>query len=216
MITMHHHTRHYIAATGADRRASATKRRSSTGADELETVLVRAARGDEVSWTTLVERFTARVRAVAVRHRLSAHDVDDVLQNTWLRLFEHIGDVRKPAAVGAWLDTTARHESLRVIRRANREVPMDEALPYEAAQEPVDDGELVVAERRAALIASIGRLPPSQRRVISALLAHPSLSYSEIARALETPVGSIGPTRARSLTRLREDPELVRAIAGAA
>ena len=209
---LHHHP-HYIAAVDADRRARASKRRSFADAGELETMLLAAARGDDASWNALVARFSARVRTVARLHRLSAHDVEDVLQTTWLRLLEHIGSLREPAALGAWLDTTARRESLRVIRRAGRERPTDVALRGDEAAAPVRECELVEAERRAALAAGVRRLPPAQRRLIGRLLAYPAASYAEISESLDTPIGSIGPTRARSIARLRRDPELIEAIA---
>lgn len=212
VIAMHHHHPHFIAAAGADRRERASKHRPAADAGELERLLLAAARGDNASWRALVARFTARVRTVARLHRLSAHDVDDVLQNTWLRLLEHISSVREPAALGAWLDTTARRESLLLIHKAKRERPTDELLRGDEAVEPVAERELIAVERRAALAASVKRLPPAQRQLIAMLLAQPTLSYAEISKSLDTPIGSIGPTRARSLARLRRDRELVRAI----
>jgi RNA polymerase sigma factor (sigma-70 family) len=209
---LHHHHPHYIAATEADRRARAPKRRHPAEAGELERLMQAAGRGEHASWTALVERFTARVRAVARTHRLSAHDVDDVIQTTWLRLLEHIESVREPAALGAWLDTTARRESLRVIRDARRVCPTDEDLRGDEPGGPTGEHELLEAEQRAILSAGVERLPATQRRLIAALLAEPPRSYAEISKALDTPTGSIGPTRARSLARLRRDPLLVRAI----
>jgi RNA polymerase sigma factor (sigma-70 family) len=202
-MMLHHHP-HYIAAAEASRQVA--------GAGGLETMLLAAARGDDANWNALVARFTARVRGVARRHRLAPHDVDDVLQTTWLRLLENIDSVREPAALGGWLDTTARRESLRVIHKARREPPTDAAEGSEEVAEPVAERELVAAERRAALAAGVGRLPTTQRRLIDMLLADPTMSYAEISKALGTPIGSIGPTRARSLARLRRDPELLRAI----
>jgi RNA polymerase sigma factor (sigma-70 family) len=213
---MLHHNPHYVAAADADRRARAARRRPPADAGELETTLLAAARGDAASWNALVTRFTGRVRTVARLHRLSPHDVDDVLQTTWLRLLEHIGSVREPAALGAWLDTTARRESLRVIRGAKRERPTGDALRCDEPAEPVGERELAEAERRAALAASVERLPPRQQRLVGMLLAHPTRSYAEVSESLDTPIGSIGPTRARSLERLRRDPELIRAVGSTA
>jgi hypothetical protein len=48
------------------------------------------------------------------------------------------------------------------------------------------------------------------------LLAQPTMSYTQISKALGMPIGGIGPTRARSLARLRRDPELLRAMGQAA
>ena len=212
---LHHHP-HYIAAAQEDRRPHASGRRPPAGVGELEAMLAAAARGDEANWNALVARFTARVRAVARRHRLAPHDIDDVLQSTWLRLLEHIGSVREPAALGGWLDTTARRESLRLIHKAKRERPDESAVACDQAVEPIAERELVAREQRAALAAAVERLLPAQRSLIEMLLAHPTMSYIEISAALGMPIGSIGPTRARSLARLRRDPELLRAIGHAA
>lgn len=209
---MLHHNPHYIATIDADRRARASRRRPRGDAGELERLMLAAADGDAASWNALVARFTCRVRTVARLHRLMAHDVDDVLQTTWLRLLEHIRRVREPEALGAWLDTTARRESLRVIRQAARERPTDAALRDDEPVEALPERDLVDAERCAALAASVDRLPPVQRRLMATLLAEPARSYSEISKSLDTPIGSIGPTRARSLERLRRDRELMRAI----
>ena len=208
---LHHHP-HYRAAAVSERRARASQSRPGADAGELETMLLAAARGDEANWNALVARFTARVRGVARRHRLAPHDIEDVLQTTWLRLLEHIDSVREPAALGWWLETTARRESLRVIHKATRERPVEGPLARDEVVEPVAERELVAAQERAALAASVERLPPTQRRLVGTLLANPTMSYTEISQALDMPIGGIGPTRARSLACLRRDPVLMRAI----
>jgi RNA polymerase sigma factor (sigma-70 family) len=181
-------------------------------AEQLDAMVTGAKRGDAASWNALIARFTARVRANARRHRLAPHDVDDVTQTTWLRLLEHIGSVREPAALGAWLETTAQRESLRVIRRSKRERATDNQLEYDEAVEPVAERELVAAERKVALAASVERLPARQRELVGLFVTHPTMSYTDIAKTLDAPIGSIGPTRARSFERLRRDPELLRAV----
>ena len=63
-------------------------------------------------------------------------------------------------------------------------------------------------ERQEQVRKALARTPSHQRELLEALVAEPALSYDEISRKLDIPVGSIGPTRARSLTRLRRDPYL--------
>jgi RNA polymerase sigma factor (sigma-70 family) len=209
---LHHHDRHYVAAVEAERRARAARRRPQADAGELEAMVLAAARGDAAGWSALMERFTARIRGVASLHRLPPADVDDVVQTTWLRLLEHIDSVREPSAVGAWLETTARRESLRVIGRARRELPTEGPLRDEEVAEPVAERLVVEAERRTALASSVERLSPAQQRLIRAVLAHPTLGYAELADTLGRPIGSIGPTRARSLAQLRRDPALASVV----
>lgn len=209
---MLHHDRSFIAGVQAERRTAAQARRPPADPGELERMMLAAARGEGAGWSALVDRFTARMRMVASMHRLAPHDVDDVLQNSWLRLLEHIDSVREPAALGGWLETTARRESLRLLRGAKRELPTDQDDLGDAAAEPVAERELVAGERRGALLAGIARLPAGHRRLLVTLLREPDLSYVEISRLLDMPIGSIGPTRARSLARLRRDRELVRVV----
>src|SRR4051795_2193299 len=89
----------------------------------LTELVLSAAEGDQAAWDALVDRFAGLVWSIARAHRLSAADAADVSQTTWLRLVEHLGRIRDPERVGAWLAATARNESLRPLRRAQRGPP---------------------------------------------------------------------------------------------
>ncbi len=125
------------------------------------------------------------------------------------------GDIhalREPAAAGAWLETAARRESLRTLATTQREFPTDAQL---LADQPIEDvaGQRVIAsEQRSAVARAVGSLPRRDRRLVSMLFAEPAPRYDEISRALHMPVGSIGPTRARILARLRHHPAIVGAV----
>src|ERR1700736_5759838 len=92
-------------------------------ADDVAGWLKAAAAGDATAWDALVGRYSNLVWAVARGHRLNAADAADVSQTTWLRLVEHLDRIEQPERVGAWLATTARRESLRVLRMAGRQIP---------------------------------------------------------------------------------------------
>jgi len=178
-------------------------------------VLLRAAaRGDERSWNVLVDRHSGLVWAIARNHRLSAADCDEVFQTTWLRLVEHAARLHDPAKVGGWLATTARHESLRMLRRSGRQIPMGDDLPEPPQHAPGLDEDLLRRERDASLWSAFARLPERDQQLLRLLSADPAPSYEEIGAALDMPVGSIGPTRARCLERLRREAELPLLAAG--
>jgi RNA polymerase sigma factor (sigma-70 family) len=206
-----HHDRNYIAAVEAERRRAAGRFRRPPE-HELAELVAAAGRGDPQAWAAVRERYGARVRAVARRHRLTPHDVEDVAQNTWLRLFQNIGSIREPKALGAWLETTARRESLRLLESAQCELSTEhQELPDPPA--PAVPERVLLDERREALCVALGKLPERHAALMRMLIAEPAPSYAEIARATGMPVGSIGPIRARCLERLRRDPELVAALA---
>ncbi len=172
-----------------------------------EHVVARAARGDQAAWDQLVDRYAGLVWAVARGHRLAAPDAADVVQTTWLKLLEHLGGIREPDRLGAWLATTARRESLGVLRRAGRQVPTADAWAEVEDAAPGPEARAVAADRDRVLRAAVARLPDRCRILLRVLMADPPPTYDEVAAALGMPIGSIGPTRARCLARLRTEAE---------
>lgn len=169
-------------------------------------LVAAAAGGDESAWTELVRRYTPLVYAVIRGHDLGGADAADVNQTVWLRLVEHLDQVRKPEALAGWLAVTTRRECYRMSRLGRRTQPVDPSggtLDAYHGTSPAADEDLLRAERRRALREGFAQLPPRCQQVLSMLTADPPLSYREAAERLGVPVGSIGPTQARCLRRLR-------------
>lgn len=173
---------------------------------EVAAFVLAAAEGDQHAWNALVDRYTGLVWSIARGHRLGGADAADVVQTTWLRLVENLGRIRNPAAVGSWLATTARRESLRVIDRSARTMPTDSdwllELPPHDGSPGVDD-RLLRTERDAVLLDALRELPPRCQTLLRVLMADPPPRYEDVSAALDMPIGSIGPTRGRCLERLR-------------
>lgn len=164
-----------------------------------------AARGDDAAWKALVEQFSGLIWSVTRAYRLGSADAADVFQTTWLRLAEHIGRLDHPEYVGAWLATTARRESLRASRASARVVLTDDAvLGALEAGEATPEQAVLLSERSDLLWRAFRTLPDRCQLLLRLLMASPAPSYAEVAAALDRPVGSIGPTRARCLRLLRE------------
>src|SRR3954451_15648417 len=157
---LHHHP-DFIQSAQADRLAA--RKRLPAHAAALERRLSAASRGYAAAWASLTQRFAARLRAVVRAHRLTSHDAEDVIQTTWFRLFEHIDSVREPAAIGAWLETTARRESLRVIRAACRERPTDHEQLTPDPVAAVAEERLLASQNRAAVTRALAKLPNDRR-----------------------------------------------------
>lgn len=181
--------------------------------------LVREARnGDGDGWNGLISRYGPLVRAVVMRYRLSASDVDDISQIVWLRLFENLSQLREINALPGWISTTTKREALRLVHlRLRRELvdpSLIASLALDVQTSGIDDA-ILRSERDQAIIDGLAELSPEHRRLLALLHAEPRLSYLEISRRLGMPPGSIGPTRARCLAKLRQ-AEAVRAYFSAA
>ncbi|MGH9088731.1 MAG: RNA polymerase sigma factor [Acidimicrobiales bacterium] len=167
--------------------------------------MVRAAtQGDQMAWAVLVRRYGSMVNAIARGCRLNEADVAEVHQVTWLRMVEHIDRLRQPERIGAWLATTAKRESLRLVRARGRlSYDYDGLLQRPDASTPAPDAGPIGDERATALHRAFALLPPHCRRLLATLAADDGASYKDISVALAMPIGSIGPTRGRCLERLR-------------
>ena len=179
--------------------APAAARSAATNAD-----LVRAVSGgDAAGWEQLIARYTALLFRIARSYGLSPAASSDVVQTAWLRLLENVQMLRKPESVGSWLASTVRHESLAQVRQSRRERAADDCTldrpdPAASPQQAVCRADL-----RARVAAALDRLSQHDRRLLHLLSTSPPPSYAEISATLGMPIGSIGPTRARALARLR-------------
>lgn len=173
----------------------------------LDDLVAGARRGERRAWDALVERYRPLVRAVASGYRLNARDVEDVDQTVWLRLIENLDRIREPRALPKWLITTAANESRRLTRARQRTVligVLDEPVHDNGAEPPgTPDTDLLRRELARTVQQGLAELPVAQQRLLRLLAGDRQLSYREISRILVIPVGSIGPTRARGLARLR-------------
>ncbi len=169
------------------------------------TELLHAANsGDNGAWQQLLRRFEPAVAAAVARFRLQDADARDVAQQTWLQLLHHSDQIREPEALGAWLRTTARRECLRVLRDRTAIDP----LPPEdwgACADPTRGVEqrVVDADTSRQLLWLISLLPARSRMLIRILFQEDPPGYAELSLRTGIPVGSIGPTRARALRKLR-------------
>jgi RNA polymerase sigma factor (sigma-70 family) len=171
---------------------------------DLTGIVADAVKGSQPAWNTLLERFGPMVNAIARSCRLSAADVADVHQSTWVRLVENIHRIEQPERIGAWLATTARRESLSVVRSRSRVSFDNNALDYlpDLDIKPPDAGPLA-DERSSAVREAFAQLPSHCQRLLNILSSSDPPSYREISTTLDMPIGSIGPTRGRCLAHLR-------------
>lgn len=168
-----------------------------------EAAAAAAAKGDQQAWEAIVSAYSGLVWAVARGFGLSAADAADVFQGTWLRLVEHLGDVRDAAKLGGWLATAARREALALLRRTSRSVPVDDVDEMVSGTSLAIDDELLRTEEHHAVWLAFGRLSGNCQRLLRIAFADPPPRYEEISAVLDMPMGSIGPTKARCLASLK-------------
>lgn len=173
--------------------------------NEVADTVRRAAAGDKAAWDAIVESFSGLVWSIATSHRLGQADSAEVVQTTWLRLVENLDRLREPARLGGWLATTAGREALRLLRLRGREIITDDEARFDDAPSALPNPEdaALGTERKHQMRRAFAKLPERCRRLLHLVIVV-SPPYTEVAAILEMPIGSIGPTRARCLDRLRK------------
>lgn len=160
--------------------------------------------GDATGLDDLVRLLTPVMWHVVRAHDLDRATAEDVLQDVWMVLVRRGDTLRDPRAVSGWLITTARRESWRTLARQRRSRPDEpsvlerqtDAVP--SAEHEVEDG-----EERGRLWAAVQQLDERCRRLLRTIAFMDRPDYAGLAADLAMPVGSIGPTRGRCLSKLR-------------
>lgn len=175
-----------------------------------DVVLVRACRdGNALAWETLVRRYQRLIYAIPRRAGLDEDLAAEVFQQVCIALLAHIQRIEQPERIGAWLATAARRESWRQSRRAGATEQLsglegDDASTQLIDSDPLPDEQFERLERQHAVRLALATIDERCRSLLTALFYRPEPpSYSELASTLNLPEGSIGPTRARCLQKLR-------------
>lgn len=176
-----------------------------------EALVLACRRGDEAAWEALILRYQRLIYSIPRRAGLDKDQADEVFQQVFTTLLETLGRIEQPALIKAWLVTIARRETWRLIRRESLLRGATRASDGEAdeAKDPPDsallpDELLIRLEEQHAIYNAVALLDERCRRLLTLLFYRPDPPpYAEVAAELGMSEGSVGPTRARCLQKLR-------------
>jgi len=175
-----------------------------------EHLLAACRRGDEGAWEALVLRYQRLIYAIPRRAGLDEDAAAEIFQEVFTALLESIETIEQPSRLQAWLVTTAKRKTWRMVGRAKATRPFETeeggagSEMYDLADAAaLPDEALARLEEQHLIRAALSELGDRCRSLLQMLFyaAEPP-PYSEIAAALGTSEGSIGPTRARCLKKL--------------
>lgn len=171
----------------AAREGSSESRRDADDGQDLE-LIARWQAGDERAASALVARHAAALARFAVASG-ERNEVDELVQDTFVRAFNSIDGFRGESSFRTWLFTIERRllvdrRRAEKRRRDRTEIQEDDAsTEYDALDSVVADE----TERR--MRRAVARLSPTQKEVFTLRVAE-GLSYKEIAAAVGTTEGA--------------------------
>jgi RNA polymerase sigma-70 factor (ECF subfamily) len=186
---------------------------SSEDRTETEFSLERLQAGDRAEFARLVETYSGVIYRLAVKMLANEQDAEDVLQETFIKAYNHLDNFNGRSKLSTWLYRIASNEALMLLRK-RKQVPLsiDEPVEFmEDEQEPLQikdwcclpEPELMSAEARRYLDKALEDLPPSMR-VVFLLREIEGLSTRETSEILELSESAVKTRLSRARMRLRD------------
>jgi RNA polymerase sigma factor (sigma-70 family) len=184
---------------------------SGTAPSDRDLILA-CRKGDSRAWKHLLSKYERLVFSIPMRYGLSRDDAADVSQLTFTILIQSVETLPEDSRLGAWLATVAKRHTWRLMERNRREGASDVVaeradLGADAVALGKSDGSDTIEHWELSdwLDGGLQNIDGNCRDLLTALYFSPEQpSYADIAARLGKPVGSIGPTRARCLERLKK------------
>lgn len=190
----------------------ATRVDAAAGDDDLVALLPAHDGRAQDALGLLYDRYSAAVNGLALRMLGDAVLAEDVLQETFWRLWQHAAQY-EPGRVrfATWLFRIASNLSIGEIRRASRRprpaprdvagAPETEPLANLLDPDPDVPDQVWLAEQRRAVLAGLNTLPPEQRQAVE-LAYYGGLTHAEIAAFQAAPLSTVKTRLALGLRKL--------------
>lgn len=169
-------------------------------ADSVDRLVNKARGGDEEAFGELVKMYHQRVYNLAYGMVNNAEDAAELVQQTWVKVWNKLGSFKEDAKFFTWVYRVASNTGLDFLRHKSRlredvlldgvEPAVNPDLDRAASQNPRPDRELAQAEIREVFEKSLDSLSPDHRMALI-LREVDGLSYEEIAKILGCRKGTV-------------------------
>ena len=180
---------------------------------EADAALVRLAQaGDERAFQALVVKYQRRIARHVARYVRRAGDVEEVVQDAFIRAYRGLGAFRSDSSFYSWLYRIATNAAFSFLKKDARELHADEsAEPFEPGVSDEQTPERILLARQIgdAVERAMARLQPELAEALT-LYEVEGKSYQEIAQMMGTPIGTVRTRifRAREFIAQRLEPVL--------
>ncbi|WP_190809115.1 RNA polymerase sigma factor [Flagellimonas sp. S3867] len=145
------------------------------------------ARAFEVLVNTYKERLYWHIRRIVLNH----DDADDVLQNTFIKVYRNIEGFKGDSKLYSWMYRIATNESLTFLKQKSKKLGVsDEELKMKMVENLQSDVYFEGSEIQLKLQKAMATLPDKQKLVFT-MKYFQEMKYDEISEVLETSVGAL-------------------------
>ena len=163
------------------------------------TLIERCLKGEQDAWEAIIRRYQNLIYSVPIRYHFSSQDAADVFQHVCVILLEKLKTLRNSETLSSWLYITTKRQCWKIAKKKKMETELQET------SDEISDSNSENLVLQHQIKTGVDQLSGKCRDLIFALYyADPPYSYDQITEKLGIPFGSIGPTRARCLEKLRK------------
>lgn len=158
-------------------------------ADDRELVR-RALDGDDTAFEYLFNRYREAIHTLFVQRLGGPNDADDLLQETFIKVYINLHRYSSEYTFGQWVYTIARNTFIDFVRRRQEDLPIDERFTAPASNAPTPEESFINLQQRTQIEHYLERLTPRYRQLI-VMRFFEEYSYEEIAAKLSLPLGTV-------------------------
>ena len=176
-----------------------------------EELIARFQEGDEQAYTELVNRYRDKLMTFVYRFVNDMEQAEDIIQDTMLKLYTHKHYYRNIAKFSTWIYTIAGNLAKTELRkRKNRKVTNisqmgPEDRDYELPSVAPETDEVVQSEYIKKKIQAAIQNLPLHFRTVTILRDIQELSYEEISKIVEVPLGTVKSRINRARLQLQKE-----------
>lgn len=160
-------------------------------------------KGDNTAFEYLFNRYREAISRLFLQRlgstATSAADADDLLQETFIKVYVNLHRYAPQYTFGQWLYTIARNTFIDYMRRRSDDMPIDDRFSPPASSAPTPEESVINLQQRHQIEHYLSLLEPRYRRLFE-LRFYDDCSYEEIAEKLQLPLGTVK----TGIHRLRE------------
>ena len=146
--------------------------------------------GDNTAFEYLFDRYHEAIRRLFMQRMGGARDADDLLQETFVKVYVNLHRYNAAYTFGQWVYTIARNTFVDYVRRRQDDLPIDERFAAPASSAPTPEESVINGQQRRQLEHYLERLSPRYRKLIE-MRFFEEYSYEEIAAKLDLPLGTV-------------------------
>ena len=158
-------------------------------ADDKQLVQL-ALEGDDIAFEYLFNRYSEAIRRLLLHRSTSLEDTEDLLQETFIKVYINLQRYSDNYTFGQWIYTIARNTHIDFERRRQNDLSIDEKCSIPIASSPSPEDNLINIQQRSQIENYINCLPQQYQQLFSMRFLE-DYSYEEIAEKLNLPMGTV-------------------------